>query len=190
MLELTTPQTTTVVAEKFQRRIIAGMARHLLHHDPRPCLLRAPTGSGKTFMMARALEQVSMQQPTLWLWFAPFVNLVQQTLDAIAANCSHLKPYILATERQFDHANGDVLIANVQQVASKSRQRQIYQSTQEQIPTIHALIVRARAKDFQIGIVVDEAHIGVDNETEFGKFCQSLNPDRLVLHRHTERRQA
>lgn len=181
MLELTTPQTTTVVAEKFQRRIIAGMARHLLHHDPRPCLLRAPTGSGKTFMMARALEQVSMQQPTLWLWFAPFVNLVQQTLDAIAANCSHLKPYILATERQFDHANGDVLIANVQQVASKSRQRQIYQSTQEQIPTIHALIVRARAKDLQIGIVVDEAHIGVDNETEFGKFCQSLNPDRLVL---------
>ena len=181
MLDLTTPQTTPVVVEKFQRDIIAGMTRHLLHHDPRPCLLRAPTGSGKTFMMARVLEQVSAQQPTLWLWFAPFVNLVQQTLDAIVANCSHLKPYILATERQFDHASGDVLIANVQQVASKSQQRQIYQPNSEQIPTIHALIARARTRGLHIGIVVDEAHIGVDNETEFGKFCKRLNPDRLIL---------
>lgn len=181
MLDLTTPQTPTVVEEDFQKRIIASMTRHLLHHDPRPCLLRAPTGSGKTFMMARVLEQVSAQQPTLWLWFAPFVNLVQQTLDAIATNCTHLKPYLLATERQFDHASGDVLIANVQQVASKSRQRQIYQPNSEQIPTIHALIARARARGLQIGIVVDEAHIGVDNETEFGKFCKRLSPDRLIL---------
>ncbi|MFZ1640323.1 MAG: DEAD/DEAH box helicase family protein [Candidatus Contendobacter sp.] len=181
MLDLTTPQTAPVVEEEFQRRIIAGMTRHLLHHDPRPCLLRAPTGSGKTFMMARVLEQVSEQQPTLWLWFAPFVNLVQQTLDAIAANCPHLKPYLLATERQFDHANGHVLIANVQQVASKTQQRQIYQPTQEQIPTLDALIARARARNLQIGIVVDEAHIGVDNETEFGKFCKRLKPDTLIL---------
>jgi len=39
MLDLTTPQTPTVVEEEFQQRIIASMTRHLLHHDPRPCLL-------------------------------------------------------------------------------------------------------------------------------------------------------
>ncbi len=178
--EFITPQTAPVVEEKFQSDIIEAMSKHLLNSSL-PALLRAPTGSGKTLMMGRILEKLCQQDKILWLWFVPFVNLVQQTEEAITANCHSLKPYMMATERQYDHKNGDVLIANAQQVASKSQQRKIFNPSDEWTPAIHALIKRARANGLKIGVVIDEAHIGVSSETEFGKFCKQIAPDKLIL---------
>ena len=37
--------------------------------------------------------------------------------------------------------------------------------------TLAAFVARARACSLQIGLVVDEAHIGLDKGTEFGKFA-------------------
>jgi len=88
---------------------------------------------------------------------------------------------MMAIERQYDHKNGDVLIANAQQVASKSQQRKIFNPSDEWTPAIHALIKRARANGLKIGVVIDEAHIGVSSETEFGKFCKQIAPDKLIL---------
>ncbi|MDD1607023.1 MAG: DEAD/DEAH box helicase family protein, partial [Methylococcaceae bacterium] len=178
--EFITPQTAPVVEEKFQSDIIEAISKHLLNSSL-PALLRAPTGSGKTLMMGRILEKLCQQDKILWLWFVPFVNLVQQTEEAITANCHSLKPYMMTTERQYDHKNGDVLIANAQQVASKSQQRKIFNPSDEWTPAIHALIKRARVNGLKIGVVIDEAHIGVSSETEFGKFCKQIAPDKLIL---------
>jgi hypothetical protein len=178
--KLSAPQTAPVLEEKFQSDIIEGMSKHLLNSSL-PALLRAPTGSGKTLMMGRVLEKLCQQENILWLWFVPFVNLVQQTEDAISANCQSLKPYLMASERQYDHKNGDILIANAQQVASKSQQRKIFNPSDEFTPAIYALIDRARANGLRIGVVIDEAHIGVSSETEFGKFCKQIAPDKLIL---------
>lgn len=178
--DFATLHTPPVVEEEFQSRIIESISKHLLN-SPLPALLRAPTGSGKTLMIGRVLEKLCQQDKILWLWFVPFVNLVQQTEDAISANCQSLKPYMMATERQYDHKNGDVLIANAQQVASKSQQRKIFNPPDEWTPAIHALIKRARANGLKIGVVIDEAHIGVSSETEFGKFCKQIAPDKLML---------
>lgn len=173
-------QNPLVIAEEFQRDIIENMTKHLLSSSL-PALLRAPTGSGKTLMMSRVLENLCQQDNFLWLWFVPFVNLVGQTREAIETNTHHLKPYLMATERQYDHKNGDVLIANAQQVASKSQQRKIYQPNDEYTIAIFDLIDRARANNLKIGVVIDEAHIGVSSETEFGRFCKTINPDKLIL---------
>ncbi len=178
--DFVTRQTPPVVEEEFQSQIIENISQHL-QNSALPALLRAPTGSGKTLMIGRVLEKFCQQDKILWLWFVPFVNLVQQTEDAISANCQSLKPYMMATERQYDHKNGDVLIANAQQVASKSQQRKIFNPSDEWTPAIHALIARARANGLKIGVVIDEAHIGVSSETEFGKFCKQIAPDKLIL---------
>jgi len=162
MIEFSVPQNAPVVAEQFQSAIIEAMSQHLLNSDL-PALLRAPTGSGKTLMMGRVLEKLCQQERFLWLWFVPFVNLVQQTEEAITANCQNLKPYLMACERQYDHNNGDVLIANAQQVASKSQQRKIFNPSDEFTPAIFALIERARVNGLKIGVVIDEAHIGVSS---------------------------
>ena len=180
LFEFITPQTAPVVEEKFQSDIIDAMSKHLLN-SPLPTLLRAPTGSGKTLMIGRILEKLCQQDKILWLWFVPFVNLVQQTEEAITANCHSLKPYMMATERQYDHKNGDVLIANAGQVASKTQQRKIFNPSDEFTIAIHDLIKRARVNGLKIGVVIDEAHIGVSSETEFGKFCKQIAPDKLIL---------
>src|SRR3989338_5907129 len=87
-------QSESIEPEAFQSAIVAGMTNALLRDAAPPCLLRAPTGSGKTFIISRVLESVSVARPTLWLWFVPFVNLVQQTDDAPAAHCAGLNPGI------------------------------------------------------------------------------------------------
>ena len=76
-LDIIAAQSAAIEPEAFQIALVEGMTRALLREPSPPCLLRAPTGSGKTFMISRVLEEVSAQRPTLWLWFVPFVNLVQ-----------------------------------------------------------------------------------------------------------------
>ena len=72
-------QSTGVQPEKFQGDLVDNMTNTLLRTPSPPCLLRAPTGSGKTYVISQVLERVSEQRDVLWFWFVPFVTLVQQT---------------------------------------------------------------------------------------------------------------
>ena len=110
-------QSAAIEPEAFQTAIVEGMTRALLRESAPPCLLRAPTGSGKTFIISRVLESLSAQRSTLWLWFVPFVNLVQQTEDALAANCAGLVPVMLSRGRNQDARAGMVLLSTAQGVA-------------------------------------------------------------------------
>lgn len=47
-------------------------------------LLQAPTGSGKTVMLAKTAEAVAHRVPIVWFWFAPFSSLVAQTANAVS----------------------------------------------------------------------------------------------------------
>jgi len=147
-----------------------------------PCLLRAPTGSGKTFVISRVLESVSAKRPTLWLWFVPFVNLVQQTEDALAANCAGLIPVMLSRGRNQEARPGMVLLSTAQGVAKATDRKTGYDSNaDDETRTLAAFVARARVQKLSIGLVVDEAHIGLDKTTEFGKFAQWLNADFLIM---------
>ena len=44
-------QSAAIEPEAFQTAIVEGMTRALLRESAPPCLLRAPTGSGKTFII-------------------------------------------------------------------------------------------------------------------------------------------
>jgi type III restriction enzyme len=107
----------TLVLEEFQRRIVTSMSDRIRGGE-RPLLLRSPTGSGKTLMIGRVLNDTVSELPVVWFWFAPYSNLVTQTRNALGDHCPALRPYLLSSGRQYDHRAGDVLIANVQQVAS------------------------------------------------------------------------
>ncbi|WP_354333263.1 DEAD/DEAH box helicase family protein [Undibacterium sp. GrIS 1.2] len=165
--------------EEFQRRIIGAMTQHLTH-QPSPALLVAPTGAGKTFMLSQVLAKVCSERPTLWFWFTPYANLVGQTVLALDW-IKELRLYAMSTERQRDHSNGDVLIANAQQVSSKSADRQVLKQVDDFSISVQGIVARARANKLKIGVVVDEAHIGLSSETEFGKFVKRLKPDSLVM---------
>ena len=110
-------QSTAVQPERFQTDLISGMTRTLLRTPSPPCLLRAPTGSGKTFVISQVLERVSEERDVLWFWFVPFVTLVQQTEDALRANAPSLAPCGLNAGRNQEAHGGMVLLSTAQGVA-------------------------------------------------------------------------
>jgi superfamily II DNA or RNA helicase len=175
-------QSAAIEPEAFQSAIVEGMTRALLRDSAPPCLLRAPTGSGKTFIISRVLEAVSAERPTIWLWFVPFVNLVQQTEDALAANCAGLIPVMLARGRNQDARPGMVLLSTAQGVAKATDRKTGYNSNaDDDTRTLSEFVARAKVQGLSVGLVVDEAHIGLDKTTEFGKFAQWLNADFLIM---------
>jgi len=179
---ITTAQGPLLEPETFQSTLINNMTKTLLHSSRAPCLLRAPTGSGKTFMLARVLADVSADTPTVWFWFVPFVTLVAQTLDALKSNASDLTPTTLAIGRNQQPDEGLVMIATTQAVAKSQWRVKGYDADgDDDTRTIAEWVKLARERSYSIGMVVDEAHIALDKATEFGKFAQWLNPDFLLM---------
>lgn len=175
-------QSSAVQPERFQSDLINGMTRALLRQPSPPCLLRAPTGSGKTFVISQVLERVSAQRDVLWFWFVPFVTLVQQTEDALRANAPNLAPYGLNAGRNQDAHPGMVLLSTAQGVARAQWRTKGYDADgDDETRTLAAFVARARARGLQVGLVVDEAHIALDKGTEFGKFAHWLAADYLVM---------
>ncbi|OYT91901.1 MAG: DEAD/DEAH box helicase [Burkholderiales bacterium PBB3] len=175
-------QSSAVQPERFQSDLISGMTRALLRQPSPPCLLRAPTGSGKTFVISQVLERVSAQRDVLWFWFVPFVTLVQQTEDALRANAPNLAPYGLNSGRNQDAHPNMVLLSTAQGVARKQWRTKGYDADgDDETRTLAAFVARARARGLQVGLVVDEAHIALDKGTEFGKFAHWLAADYLVM---------
>jgi type III restriction enzyme len=179
---VTTGQNVLLEPEPFQAKLITNMTHALLRPNQPPCLLRAPTGSGKTFILARVLANVSAEMGVVWFWFVPFVNLVAQTQDALASNAVDLSPMLLAHGRNQEAMAGQVLISTVQGVAKAQARTKGYNADgDDDTRTIAEFIKRARAQGLRIGMIVDEAHIALAKTTEFGKFAQWLNPDFMIM---------
>lgn len=180
------PQITALQPERFQAELIHHISAALLHADERaqrpPCLLRAPTGSGKTFVLGQVLQQVGQERDVLWLWFVPFVTLVAQTLDALLSSAAGLHPVPLAQGRNQEVGAGTVLISTAQAVARAQWRKQGWDGdADDEVRTLAALLARARAQGLSIGLVVDEAHIALDKGTEFGQFAHWLQADYLLM---------
>ena len=179
-------QTTALQPEQFQSRLIHHISAALLNAAERqqrpPCLLCAPTGSGKTFVLGQVLQQVGQEREVLWLWFVPFVTLVAQTLDALLSSATGLHPVPLAQGRNQEVGAGTVLISTAQAVARAQWRKQGWDGdADDEVRTLAALLARARAQGLAIGLVVDEAHIALDKGTEFGQFAHWLQADYLLM---------
>ena len=181
-LDINTPQGFTLIPEDFQQGLIDGMTAKLLRHNPPPCLLRAPTGSGKTFVLSKVLGNVSDKRAVLWLWFVPFVNLVNQTLDSLISNAGDLSAVLFTDGLNQEPQAGQVLISTTQGVSRAAWRKAGYHTGGgEQARTPAEFIALARANGLELGVVVDEAHIALDQATEFGLFIAWLKPDYLTL---------
>ena len=187
-LAVTTAQGDVLAPEAFQSTLIANIGAALQRDNHPPCLLHAPTGAGKTFMLTRVLAEACAEREMVWLWFVPFVNLVAQTLDAIKSNANDLTPLLLAHGRNQDAQAGQVLISTAQGVAKAAARTKGYDADgDDEVRSVAQWVMRARANGLQLGLVVDEAHIALDKGTEFGMFAQWLKPEYLLMATATPR---
>lgn len=168
--------------EEFQALLIKNITGALKQPSRPPCLLRAPTASGKTFMMSRILADMSAHEKIMWFWFVPFTTLVPQTQDAILSNSSDLSPILLEHGRNQEPEAGQVHISTANAVASSLQRNRDYDGdADDEKRSISQLVNLARVRAIKIGVVVDEAHIGLDKGTEFGKFINWLNPEFMLM---------
>lgn len=175
-----------VAPTSFQARVIDTLRSRVLD-GAGPVLLRAPTGSGKTLMLARAVEATAHRLPTVWFWFVPYQHLVGQTIAALRRTAPKLSLFDLSTERQSDHHAGDVLVANVQVVAaSNTSMRKIYLDDDGTVG-LKTMVDRARLRGLRVGAVIDEAHLGLSSETVFGGVIRQLQPESLLMATATPR---
>lgn len=175
-------QRHAVVPEEFQSRLIKSMTAQLLTNDPPPCLLRAPTGSGKTFVLSKTMGNISDTRAVLWFWFVPYTTLVNQTIDALISDAGDLTPLLFADGVNQDPGAGVVLVSTVAHVARSVWRKQEYNAGGGELTRTPAeFVALARANNLQLGVIVDEAHIALDEATEFGQFVRWLNPTYLAL---------
>lgn len=178
------PQSAGLVPKNFQAQIIENVCAALGSQPRPPCLLRSPTGSGKTFVLTKILERISRDAPVLWLWFVPYVNLVAQTVDTLDSQSTdtELIARQLAVAQNEAPEAGQVLVSTLQGVASaKSHKAGYDDKADDGRRSLAAYLELARARGLEIGLVVDEVHIALDSATEFGKFVKWLKADYLLM---------
>ena len=185
---ITAPQGDARVPKGFQTDIICGISSALQRDSRPPCLLRSPTGSGKTYMLAKVLQRISGQQPTLWLWFVPYVTLVAQTIDALVTEGAGLTARELSNALNEEPAANLVLLSTAQGVASKKGRDSGYTAgNNDTARSIAPYLARAKSMGLQIGLVVDEAHIALKSTTEFGEFAHWVQADYFLMASATPR---
>lgn len=148
-------------------------------------LLQAPTGSGKTLMLGRALETIRGKTgtPVAWFWFAPFSGLVAQTRDALAEQCPSLKLRDVTRDRSaLLTGDGDVfiqtwaLVATTRKDARKVRRK-------DEIASLDDMLGDLRDRGVRIGVVIDEAHLnfGTTAKAAADFYLNILRPDFTIL---------
>lgn len=149
-------------------------------------LLQAPTGSGKTLMLGRALEAVrgQLSAKTVWFWFAPYAGLVTQTRSALTAQCGALRQRDVYADREASAArDGDVFVQTWASVAVVKKESRKVRTDKEASLSVDSMIAELRERGFRIGVVIDEAHLnfgsGAAATAEF--FLNVLSPDLTVL---------
>ena len=150
-------------------------------------LLQAPTGSGKTVMLARTAEVISQRTSTVWFWFAPFAGLVSQTVRALRRAGPGLRVRDPTKDRiDVGTRPGDVFVATWASVAAKRADARRMRQDDDTAPSLDTLVASLRASGFLIGAVVDEAHHSFKPGTEsFRFFDEVLDPDLLLCARAT-----
>lgn len=164
----------------------APSKRHAIALAQGVILFRAPTGSGKTLTMGRALEGLVGQLPTktVWFWFAPFSGLVTQTEEALAAQCPALRIRDLKLDRVADLSrDGDVFVSTWAMVATDKKENRIVRQDGEEMPSVDTLLGWLRASGWHVGVVVDEAHVnfGTSAKQAAAFYLHTLKPDFTLL---------
>lgn len=151
--------------------------------DRRAVLIEAPTGSGKTIMAATVVALCGRKQKVLWMWFAPFAGVTDQSAEVIALQFGDLRVRNLQNDRDVEaiRAN-DIYVTTWGAVAARNAESRVVRTPSESMASIDQVIEEARRRGFLIGAVVDEAHHGFVKAAQAKRFfTKTLSPDLTIL---------
>ena len=151
-------------------------------------LVNAPTGIGKTLIAGGIVERLCETEKMVWLWFAPFTGIVEQTIRVIGSEFSELHPLRPDIDRGLENLrSGNVYVSTWSGMATSNKSgRKVRQDGD--VPSIDRVLENARVHGYQIGLVIDEAHHSFRENTIAHAFCRDvLKPAVSVMLTATPR---
>ena len=165
--------------KEFQEKAVKGLLNHTFETigagpTQVPVLLEAPTGSGKTVMMAAYLERLVEELPlqpglhdsVAFIWFAPntlhiqsFISLQKLYSDTRKLNCIDLSD--LSGNPVLN--SKDLLFVNWSSVDGLKK---IWRRENETNTNLETLIENTKANGTQLILVIDEAHLSAFTGTQ------------------------
>jgi len=147
------------------------------------CLLKAPTGAGKTLIAGTVAEEFSQEEKLVWLWFAPFKGLVGQAAMSLRDHHPGLRVRDLSTDRRAANTkSGDTFVLTWASVVARSADARKLRTDNEQLSSLDDFLIDLRGAGFRIGVIIDEAHHGIGAKTQSVEFFRDvLKPDYTLM---------
>jgi len=188
------------ILKDFQEKAVKSLLKHTfetINTAPNqiPILLEAPTGSGKTVMMASFLERVIEELPlqpglhnnVAFIWFAPntlhiqsFISLQKLYSDTKKLNCIDLSE--LSGNPVLNPK--DLLFVNW---SSVDWMKKIWRRENETNTNLETLIENTKSNGTQLILVIDEAHLSAFTGTQAISVRRLINAKIEVLVTATPR---
>ena len=188
----------------FQEKALAGLRMQSAEalgsyhrtHSPQVVSFTAPTGAGKTIIMASLIESVYFgddsypdQQNAIFVWLSDSPQLNEQSKQKIdlKADKIRLDQCVTITEETFDREvldDGHIYFLNTQKLGKSSNLTKHSDTRQHTI--WETLANTAREKSDHLYLIIDEAHRGMQGReasratTIMQKFLKGSSEDKLA----------
>ena len=158
--------------KQFQERAVADLLRESKRYLPKNVsqrvVLKSPTGSGKTIIIAEFLKQLTEEQEfkdTLsFIWIAPN-KLHSQSKDKL---CKYYEEdrfmeclYFEGLDNRIIKSN-EILFLNWQSI---NKDKNIYRKENERDNNLSSIIKRTKDENYKIVLIVDESHRDAKTKT-------------------------
>lgn len=188
----------------FQKKALAGLRMQSAEalgsyrrtHSPQVVSFTAPTGAGKTIIMASLIESIYFgddtypdQQNAIFVWLSDSPQLNEQSKQKIdlKADKIRLDQCVTITEETFDREvldDGHIYFLNTQKLGKSSNLTK--HSDTRQYAIWETLANTAREKSDRLYLIIDEAHRGMQGReasratTIMQKFLKGSAEDKLA----------
>lgn len=188
----------------FQKKALAGLRMQSAEalgsyrrtHSPQVVSFTAPTGAGKTIIMASLIESIYFgddsypdQQNAIFVWLSDSPQLNEQSKQKIdlKADKIRLDQCVTITEETFDREvldDGHIYFLNTQKLGKSSNLTK--HSDTRQYTIWETLANTAREKSDRLYLIIDEAHRGMQGReasratTIMQKFIKGSTEDKLA----------
>ncbi|MEK7092239.1 MAG: DEAD/DEAH box helicase family protein, partial [Patescibacteria group bacterium] len=171
----------TTYQDEHCQELLEDAKKLLQVEDCKKLVFKAPTGSGKTIMMAEFLTRFvedKRHEPCSFIWTAPR-QLHEQSKEKIeqyfdktrAMECSYFEDL---TDRQIDE--NEVLFFNWESIRQDGN---IYIRDNEQDNNLSKIIERTREAGRKIILIIDESHFHAQAETS-QNLISAIKPDLTI----------
>ena len=168
--------------ERAVRELLENSKRMERSSGNKTLVFKAPTGSGKTIMMAEFLARLNESgvngQPLAFIWTAPRKLHTQskEKLESYYRESRALKPVEFEELNDRQIGEGEILFFNWESI---NREDNVYIRENEQEFNLTNVIDRTQDKGREIVLVIDEAHHAANTENSLG-LIEMMDPKLCI----------